>query len=86
VVVVDTTIVTVLESQNPVEIAWAKAALEEAGIDYYVAGEQVGVLAEAISPFIVAVCRVQVASDRVAEARAILEPMTHMERGGRRIE
>jgi hypothetical protein len=30
----ETTIVTVLESQNPVEIAWVKAALEEGGIDF----------------------------------------------------
>lgn len=66
-IAVETTIVTVPESQNPVEIAWAKAALEEAGIDFYVAGEDIGVLAEAISPFIMPLCRVQVASDRKVE-------------------
>jgi len=69
----------VLESQNPVEIAWAKAALEEAGIDFYVAGEELGVLAEAISRFIMPLCRVEVASDRAAEARAILEPMKQLD-------
>jgi hypothetical protein len=41
---VELEIVTVLESQDPVEIAWAKAALDEAGIDFYVAGEEIGVL------------------------------------------
>jgi hypothetical protein len=79
---VELDIVTVLESQDPVEVAWAKAALDEAGILFYVAGEEIGVLSEAISPFLTSLCRIQVASDRAAEALSILEPLKEIEAEG----
>ena len=63
-----------MESQDPAEIAWAKAALAVAGIPFYVAWEKIAVRDEGVSPFRFSMCRIRVASDRVAQARAILEP------------
>jgi len=71
---VDLEIVTVMESQDPVEIVWAKAALGVAGIPFYVAVEEIAARNEAVSPPLLPLCRIRVTSDREAQARDILEP------------
>jgi hypothetical protein len=67
-------IVTVVESQDPVVIVWAKAALAVAGIPFYVAVEEIAVRNEAVSTLHSPLCRIRVTIDREAQARAILEP------------
>ena len=67
-------IVTVVESQDPVVIVWAKAALAVAGIPFCVAVEEIAVRNEAVSPLRLPLYQVRVTSDREAQARAILEP------------
>jgi len=75
----DLEVVVVLESGDPLVITWAKAVLEEAGIPFYVQGEERGPIMEAITgmapPWGGTWCRVQVGRDREAEARTILRPI-----------
>lgn len=73
----DLEIETVVACDNPAELALAKAILEEAGIPYLVEGESIGERLESLNPFPEAWnrTRIAVASDRAAEARAILQPL-----------
>lgn len=61
----------IFESADPARIAFAKSLLESAGIDYLVAGEHAGALFSG-NPLFGRV-RIQVAEDRMDEARALLE-------------
>ncbi|HYW42344.1 MAG TPA: DUF2007 domain-containing protein [Bryobacteraceae bacterium] len=81
----DLEVVTVLECHSPPELALAKATLEEAGIPYYVDGESVGERLEMLSPFSYPRKRIAVASDREAEARALLEPLKDIDSAGEAI-
>jgi Putative prokaryotic signal transducing protein len=70
----DLDLVTVFEASDPVLIASAKEILDEAGIPFYLAGEElllvrIGMLAPPIDPW----CRVQVTADRQEEARTLLQ-------------
>jgi hypothetical protein len=67
-------LVTVFEASDPVLIASAKEILDEAGIPFYLSGEEIllvriGMLAPPIDPW----CRVQVTADRQEEARILLQ-------------
>ena len=62
---------TVLEHSDPLILAAAKSALKEAGIPFYVYGEERGVYLE-IGRLLNAWCRIEVAADRQAEARELL--------------
>lgn len=82
------TLVTVLETEDSVALGLAKAALEEAGIEYLVSSE------EALRQFYrggfgmnpdqapYQTCRIQVAAEHEAEARAILEPLANPDPSG----
>jgi hypothetical protein len=76
-------VVTVIESDDPLVIACAKDSLAEAGIPYYVLGEERGPLlqgfAGAAAPWGGTWCQVQVGRDREAEARTILRPIEESE-------
>ncbi len=70
----DLDLVKVFEAGDPVLIASAKEILEEAGIPFYLSGEElllvrIGMLAPPIDPW----CRVQVTADRQEEARRLLQ-------------
>jgi hypothetical protein len=70
----DLDLVTVFEASDPVLIASAKELLEEAGIPFYLAGEElllvrIGMLAPPLDPW----CRVQVTADRQEKARVLLQ-------------
>jgi putative signal transducing protein len=79
----DLRLVTVLETEGSVALRLAKAALEEAGIEYLVSSD------EALRQFIrggfgmspdqapYQTCRIQVAAEYEAEARALLEPLAN---------
>lgn len=67
----DLEFVTVLETSDPMLIGAAKSVLEEAGIPFYVAGDEISARYAGHHTF--EPCRVQVGSDREAEARALLE-------------
>ncbi len=68
-------VVTVLETGDPMVVAWAKGALEDAGIPYYVVGEERGpILAPVVmqsGPWGGTWCKIQVGRDREAEARSL---------------
>jgi hypothetical protein len=66
-------LVRVLEGNNQIAAAVAKMLLEEAGIPFYMEGEEVGVTMQAIDPHIHRWWGVQVARDHEAEARKILD-------------
>lgn len=68
----DLDLVTILEANDPLLIASAKGMLEEAGIPFYVMGEEIGSHYGVVGPFLNPWCQVQVATDREAEARALL--------------
>lgn len=78
----DLELVTVLEGNNPLAIALAKTTLQEAGIPFYVLGEEISVRIQVLSPLIHPWCRIQVARDREAEARALLQPLEEAESAG----
>jgi hypothetical protein len=66
-------IVTVLEANDPLLIASAKGVLKKAGIPFYVYGEEYGLRyapLEGFQPW----CRIQVAVDRQAQARELVQP------------
>ncbi len=79
----DLELVTVLETEDSVALGLAKAALEEAGIEYLVSSN------EELRQFIrggfgmnpdqvpYQTCRIQVAAESEVEARALLEPLAH---------
>ena len=67
-------LVVVLETSDRVQASLAKGVLEEAGIPYFVLG-QIATLVTDVDPFTHKVARIQVARDREAEARELLEQM-----------
>jgi len=67
----DLELVTVLETSDPLLIGAAKSLLEGAGVPFYVAGDEVS--ARYLGHHAFEARRVQVGSDREAEARALLE-------------
>lgn len=83
----DLRLVTVLETEDTVGLRLAEAALEEAGIEYLVTSDEplrecfrggFGLSPDQI-PY--QTCRIQVAPEHEAEARAMLEPLQHPEPG-----
>lgn len=66
-------LVSILEANDPFVIASAKGLLEEAGIPFYVLGEELGARYGPVGPFIHPWCRVEVAADRQEEAGALLQ-------------
>lgn len=66
-------LVTVFEASDPVLIASAKELLEEAGIPFFLSGEELTVRIGMIAPPIDPWCRVQVTADRQEEARILLQ-------------
>ncbi len=69
-------LVTVLEPKDSFALTLAKAALEEAGIGYLVIGDApAGLFGGGETPIAACACRVQVAPEDEAEARALLEPL-----------
>lgn len=67
----DLEVVNVLESNDPLIIAFAKSLLEEAGIAFYVQGEETGASLDSLTPFIHPWRQIQVTRDREIEARAL---------------
>jgi hypothetical protein len=66
------TLVTVLEGSDPMVFTLAQGSLEDAGIPFIIVPDQFSGHVPAVSlPF--QTRRIQVASDREAEARALLE-------------
>jgi hypothetical protein len=66
-------LVRVLEGNNQIAAAVARTLLEEAGIPFYMEGEEIGVTMQAIDPHIYRWWGVQVARDHEAEARKLLD-------------
>jgi hypothetical protein len=64
-------LVAVFESNDPVAIAMAKGALEDAGIPY-VALNQIATLVQDIDPLLKKFIRIEVGADREQEARDLL--------------
>ncbi len=62
----------VFEGNDPLLVAAAKSVLEEAGIPFYVLGEELGVRFGPVGALIHPWCRFQVAADREEEARRLL--------------
>ena len=81
----DPDLVTVLETENTFALALAKSALEEAGIDYLVTGDQpryffgfpggFGASGIGQAPLWKCASKIQVARESQAEASALLEPL-----------
>lgn len=67
-------LVVVLETDDPITLAFAKGTLQEAGIPFYVFNE-ISTLVNDIDPMLHKWFRVQVACDREAAARELLAPM-----------
>ena len=65
-------LVTVLETDNPFAIGFAKGSLTEAGIPFFVFNE-ITTLMNDIDPMLHKWLRVQVAADRAAEATELLK-------------
>ena len=66
-------LVTVLEGNNPLAAAVAKTSLEQAGIPYFMAGEEGGSSVIVFDPLINRWWRVQVARESQDQARALLD-------------
>ena len=70
-------LVVVLETNDQIQLAFAKGLLEEAGIPFFVLG-QIATLVQDVDGFLHKWVRVQVPRDREAEARelvgALLQP------------
>jgi hypothetical protein len=64
-------LIVVFESNDPVEIAFAKGALDEAGIPLF-GLNQIATLVQDVDPMLRKVVRLQVAADREQEAREAL--------------
>ena len=71
-------LVVVLETNDGIQLALAKGLLEEADIPFFVLG-QVAKLVQDVDPFLHKWVGVQVARDREAEARELLEAMPQAE-------
>jgi hypothetical protein len=71
----DLELVTVLEGNNPLLIGSAQGLLEEAGIPFYVSGDEIGPRYGPVGAFLHPWCRVQVALDREQEARTLLRSL-----------
>jgi hypothetical protein len=65
------TLAVVFESDDPVALSVAKAALEEAGIEFAVVED--ALQGYGFSPMINPVCRIQVAQDSESQARELIE-------------
>ncbi len=78
-------LVTVLETSDTFALALAKSALEDAGIEHLVSGDDpryfqihdgvVGAAGIGQTPLWKCSCKIQVARESEAEARALLEPL-----------
>jgi hypothetical protein len=66
----------VLETSDRIQLALAKGLLEDSGMPYFVLG-QIATLVQDVDPFMHKRVRIQVPSDREAEARELLEPILH---------
>jgi hypothetical protein len=77
----DMELVVVLDTCDSLALGLAKGLLEEAGIPFFVLNE-VSRLVNDIDPMLRKWVRVQVASDREAEAREILASISQPEAGG----
>ncbi len=79
----DLKVVTVLETEDAFALGMAQAALEEVGIEYMVSSDESlrqgyrGIFGLSPDSMPYQTCRIQVASEREAEARAILEPLAN---------
>ena len=71
-------LVVVLETNERIQISFARALLEEAGIPYYVLG-QIATLVLDVDPFLKKWVRLQVPRDREAEALEVLQPVLQPE-------
>ena len=81
----DPELVTVLETRDTFALSLAKASLEDAGIDYLVIGDDpryfvgfpgaFGSSGIGETPLAQCFCKIQVARESEAEARAVLEPL-----------
>ncbi|MGB9455805.1 MAG: DUF2007 domain-containing protein [Bryobacteraceae bacterium] len=65
-------LVVVLETNDSIQLAMAKGALEDAGIPFFVLG-QIATLVQGVDGFLQKWVRVQVPRDRETEARELLE-------------
>jgi hypothetical protein len=75
-------LVTVLESDDPLLIGLAKDSLTEAGIPFYVLGEELGLRLAPVGSFIRPWLRIQVAADREHEARELLQQIGEYHQAG----
>ena len=67
-------LVVVLETNDRVQLAFAKGLLEEAGIPFFILG-QIATLIQDVDGFLHKWARVQVPRDREAEARELMEEL-----------
>jgi len=67
-------LVTVFESDDVFAIGLAKGSLEDAGIPFWMQGDQTAAHL-VLSPIMFPLCRFLVSRDREAEARELLEPL-----------
>lgn len=67
--------VVVWEGNDPLAVGFAKGTLEDAGIPFYVEGEETAIRIYSLSPLLNPWCRVMVARDREASARALFETL-----------
>ena len=67
-------LVVVLETNDRIQLAFAKGLLEEAGIPFFILG-QIATLIQDVDGFLHKWVRVQVPRDREAEARGLMEEL-----------
>jgi hypothetical protein len=67
-------LVVVLETNDRIQLAFAKGLLEEAGIPFFILG-QIATLIQDVDGFLHKWVRVQVPRDREAEARELMEEL-----------
>ena len=67
-------LVVVLETNDRIQLAFAKGLLEEAGIPFFILG-QIATLIQDVDGFFHKWARVQVPRDREAEARELMEEL-----------
>jgi hypothetical protein len=71
----DLALATVFEGNDPLLVAAAKSSLEQAGIPFYVAGEELAIRLGPVGALINPWCTIQVAADREPEARELLQQL-----------
>jgi hypothetical protein len=71
-------LVVVLETNDRIQLAFAKGLLEDAGIPYFILG-QIATLIQDVDGFLHKWVRVQVPRDREAEARELMGELLHAE-------